>query len=173
MATLIQAYKSTTIPSAPYQPSTFYFVENDDPLHGKIAETYLSNAAGDTLYLVGNSPLIDSKVSAALASLSEIEVVADIAARDALTTPTSNKFVFVENASADATVTSGAALYLYNVTGAAWVKAAEYEGFDENLAGLVHANRAEIDKIGETTVNSTTIATYDGEPVMRWMSEAW
>ena len=56
------------------------------------------------------------------------DVVADISARDAIESPQKGDLVWVEDASADDTVESGAALYLYN--GTAWRKVAEVESMD-------------------------------------------
>jgi len=56
------------------------------------------------------------------------EVVADIAARNALTGLSPGDQAYVTDASADATVDAGAALYVYD--GAAWNKIAEFESLD-------------------------------------------
>ncbi len=54
--------------------------------------------------------------------------VADITARDALSGQTLGDRVIVDDASADATVTAGWAIYTWN--GSNWVKVAEEEGLD-------------------------------------------
>lgn len=54
---------------------------------------------------------------------------ANIAARNALTL-TKNTFVMVADATADATVDTGAALYFYNLATTSYVKVAEYESMD-------------------------------------------
>jgi hypothetical protein len=59
--------------------------------------------------------------------------VADIAARNALTGTTTGDRVFVADASADATVTSGWAIYVWR--GAGWTKVAEAEGLDVVAGG--------------------------------------
>ena len=55
-------------------------------------------------------------------------MVADIAARNALTGLSPGDQAYVTDASADATVDAGAALYVYD--GAAWNKIAEFESLD-------------------------------------------
>lgn len=60
---------------------------------------------------------------------------ADIAARDALVL-SKNSFVFVADASADATVDTGAALYFYNLATTSYTKVAEYESMDFVIPNL-------------------------------------
>ena len=67
-------------------------------------------------------------------------VVADIGARDDLgATMDRNGFVLVSDASADATVESGAAMYFFNdaaAEGSEWTKIYEYEGMDVQIPNL-------------------------------------
>lgn len=58
-------------------------------------------------------------------------ITADIAARDALSAETGDE-AYVVDASADATVTTGGAKYIYDGTN--WVKIAEDESFDVTIA---------------------------------------
>lgn len=60
--------------------------------------------------------------------MKEIRIVANIAARDAMTGLFAGLSVFVTDASADSTVTSGGAYYMYDGTG--WIKTAEAESMD-------------------------------------------
>ena len=62
------------------------------------------------------------------AQFKEVQVVATIAARDAIANPFTGMSAFVEDASGDTTVNSGGAYYIYN--GTAWVKTAEAESMD-------------------------------------------
>ena len=55
-------------------------------------------------------------------------VVNDIAARDGLESPKQGDLCWVKDATADATVSTGAAQYIYD--GSAWVKIAEAESMD-------------------------------------------
>lgn len=64
----------------------------------------------------------------------EFEIVANIAARNALT-PATNILCLVLDASADTTVTSGNALYAYQFSNTTWHKLSEFESLD--LTGLM------------------------------------
>ena len=70
----------------------------------------------------------------ALASKAPVLKAADITARDALTDVIDSQLCWVIDASADSTVTSGAALYLSTVSGnpaeVSWTKLAEVESMD-------------------------------------------
>lgn len=81
-------------------------------------------------------------------SYKECLVVADITARNAVSDKFSGLHVWVTNASADATVTSGAAEYIWN--GSAWIKISETESLD------VTVNWADI-----TSKPSSTVANID------------
>ena len=90
-------------------------------------------------------------------------IVNDIAARDGLESPKQGDLCWVKDATADATVSRGAAQYIYD--GSAWVKIAEAESMDlvvnwadiqgkEGVEAAMakaheHANKAELDKIAE------------------------
>ena len=62
------------------------------------------------------------------AEFKEIKIVDSIAARDGITNAFAGLSVYVKDASADSTVNSGGAYYLYD--GAAWIKTAEAESMD-------------------------------------------
>ncbi len=87
-------------------------------------------------------------VAAGTASVAQ--VVADIATRDALT-PAAGDLAYVTDASADATVVSGAATYIYD--GSTWLKIAE----DEALAELV-----DLRTLTGTAVNATDLGSFSG-----------
>lgn len=68
----------------------------------------------------------------------KINYVADITARDALTAAQkSESLVFVIDASADATVDAGAAMYGWDATNSKWVKIAEVESLDVAITDIV------------------------------------
>lgn len=81
-------------------------------------------------------------------------VVGTIAARDALASPNSGDLAYVTDASADATVNAGAALYAYD--GAAWQKIAEFESLDV-VTDLAFANQTATtaDVTSSTGANAT------------------
>ena len=175
--------KATTMPGSP-EADAFYFIEN-----GTFAESYVTDDAG-VAKGIGNTAMINNLISAALSSANALEVVATIAARDALTL-VSNTMVLVEDASADATVTAGAALYIYKAASTAYTKIAEYESLDITLSWSMitgkpsstpaniddavskvhtHDNKATLDKISQ---DSDGDAAYDGNPVMKWKTTNW
>lgn len=123
---LVKFFKVTTLPGT-LEPDAFYYVEN-----GSYAESYITNSAG-VAKGVGNSAminaLIDAAITDALADYNALEIVADITARDALALAR-NALVLVIDASADATVGTGSALYAYNEAADSWTKVAEYESMD-------------------------------------------
>lgn len=165
--------------------STMYIVKSATAPH---AEVYFTDAAGTEARHVINKSEINTMISDAIASFSSIEVVADITARDALT-PAANALVLVLDASADATVTTGAALYVYQLSNTTWHKVSEYESLDvvldwasiqnkptSTVADIddavakrhVHANATTLDKIGE---NADGI-TFDGSNVEAFIANA-
>lgn len=102
--------------------------------------------AGDTATLNAAKSYADGAVSTAIGNLdlsNSAVLAADIAARDALEL-TKNSFVLVSDATGDATVDAGAALYFYNVANDTWLKIAEYESLD-----IVIPNKAILEKFGE------------------------
>ena len=84
-----------------------------------------ANKASGVLKL-GENGLIPS--SFIPAEFKEIKIVDNIAARDGITDAFAGLSVYVKDASADTTVNSGGAYYLYD--GTAWIKTAESEAMD-------------------------------------------
>ena len=125
--------------------------------------TLIANALAASLADYSTTAQMNSAISTAVANAiagidqtSNAEFAADIAARDAMT-PTKNIFCVVEDATGDATVASGAALYFYNHAATTWVKVAEYESMD-----IVIPNKAILEKFG---VDGNGNLTYDGAVV--------
>lgn len=141
----------------------------------EIKKYLLKDAQGNSLFPKTSSDIVvhgESTVSAvldtlqnAIADKTPCSVVATIAERDALT-PLKGDLCWVEDATGDSTVSTGAAKYLYN--GTAWVKVSEAESMDlvfdwaniQNKPSSVvadiddavskkhsHANAAELDKL--------------------------
>lgn len=90
------------------------------------ATTYTNTKHAEALAYANNAVAM---AVGALDLSSSAVYAADIAARDALTL-TKNTFVMVADATADATVDTGAALYFYNLATTSYVKVAEYENMD-------------------------------------------
>lgn len=151
--------------------NAFYLVENGD-----YAETYVTDSTGEAR-AVGNTAMIQ-----AIAPVADtLQIVADIAARDALT-PASNIFVLVQDASDDPTVATGAALYVWDNVGADWIKVTEYESLDvvvawSSITGKPSSSVADIDDAvtkkhahaNMSTLNglsdSAGVLQYGGNPV--------
>lgn len=184
---LVKFYKVATLPGT-LEPDSFYYVEN-----GSYAESYLTNSSGVARAL-GNSAMINALISAAitdaLTDYSALEVVADIAARDALALER-NALVLVIDATADPTVDAGSALYAYVEADASWVKVAEYESMDVVIQWAsiqggpsstpaqidtavsqshTHSNKAVLDKFTE----SAGQPQYNGQPIKSgWETANW
>jgi hypothetical protein len=176
-------FKVATLP-ATLVANAFYFVEN-----GNYAESYLTNNLG-VAKMVGNSVMIDQKIANQLAGLSSLEVVDNIASRDALTL-TSNKMVLVIDATGDTSVVSGSAMYAWQQSSTAFVKVSEYESMDVivswgSISGRptsspasidlavtnshTHTNKTSLDKVGQDVEGDIT---YDGLEVLRWATNNW
>jgi hypothetical protein len=189
MATF-QIFRQTTVPST-FEASAIYLVA--PPANPTAVEFYVSNAAGDALKRIPTIADIQTLINDSIAGLGGdgTVIVADIAARDALS-PTVNTQVLVLDASDDATVTSGAATYIYQVSTTTWIKISEAESLDlilewANIVGRpssspaaidtavsnshTHANKTQLDKIDEDIDGNFT---YDGDlPKIAWDSTGW
>lgn len=154
-------------------------------------EVYMSNSAGDSLRRVLNETDIQALINASISGLGGVEVVDDIAARDALS-PTSNLEVFVLDASSDPTVSSGGANYIYRLSNTTWYKQSEAESMDivldwnsiingpSSSAAQIdsavtnshtHANKTQLDLIGQ---DGDGDPTYNGSKIANeYTSTAW
>jgi hypothetical protein len=121
----LKFYKVSALPGT-LEPDAFYFVPSTGPGGGLFAESYLTDASANPR-LIGNTAMIQELV--ATANGIELQLVADIAARDALTL-SMNSIVLVQDASADATVNSGAAMYFWDNAGTTFIKVTEFESLD-------------------------------------------
>lgn len=184
-------FKETALPGS-LEPNSLYLVAPTGAPAGYM-EIYVSDAAGtttrSTLTRSQVQALIDATVAAATGNATII--VDDIADRDALT-PTNAARVYVVDASADPTVTAGGAEYMWRASPAGWIKISETESQDlvlawANLTGRptatpgdiddavtkrhVHANKTQLDKVGE---DGTGNFTYGGtRPGIEWQSTGW
>ena len=185
----VNFYAVNALP-ATLEADSFYYVSN-----GTVAESYLTDSAG-VAKSVGNSVMINQLVTAALASWEKtsnsMPIVADIAARNALTlTLEKNSFILVLDATDDATVDTGSALYAYDFNASTTYKIAEYESMDvtidwtdiqnkpsstatqiDDSVGKAHThnNKAVLDKFTE----SSGELNYDGEPIATlWTTKDW
>ena len=153
-------------------------------------EMYVSDSTGATAKRILTDTDIQAMITAAVDSANQVQILADIAARDALV-PTGSWHVYVKDATGDLTVSSGGAGYLWDTTNEVWVKLYEAESLDiqldwDGLQGKpsssvaaiddavskahTHANKATLDKLGEDGDG----LTFDGAPVTsQWASTEW
>lgn len=185
----LQFYALSALPTT-LEADAFYFIEN-----GNYVESYITNSEGIARQ-IGNSLMINTLVAAALASWSgassQIIIVPDIPARDTLSaTAETNLMVLVVDATGDATVESGSALYAYDFTATIWYKLSEYESMDIAIAwsnisdgpnssvaqiddavakAHAHTNKAVLDKLSE----DGGALLFDGDPISTtWATKNW
>lgn len=184
--------KVTSLPPT-LAADTFYFVEN-----ANFAESYLTDGEG-VAKAIGNTAMIEAVagplIASSVADMNQVEVVADIAARDALTSDGRNHLALVLDASADPSVEAGAALYAYQASAETWIKVAEYESMDVSLTWAAiqgrpssapslidaavndrhtHANKATLDKLGENASGLTFEgANVGGSGGSEWATVDW
>ncbi len=184
----IRIHKTTVLPGTLEGHAVYLVAPAAKPNY---VEMYVTNADGSAARRIINSDDVQAMIDAAVAGASGIEIVADIAARDALT-PTNGKHVLVLDASADATVNSGAASYVWRAATSQWIKLTEYESLDLSLTWAsidgkptsspsaidaavanshTHINLTELSKIGE---DANGDLTYNGQyPRARLETAGW
>jgi hypothetical protein len=187
MATL-RFFKETALPGT-LQPHAVYLIA--PPARPDFVEVYVTGAVATTVKRIIDTSDVQSMINAAIGAMGGIEVVSDIAARNALA-PTSNVQVLVLDATGDGTVSTGAATYVYRLSNTTWYKISEAESQDvvlawANITGRpssspaqidaavanahTHTNKTQLDKVGE---DGNGDLTYDGAlPKTAWASEAW
>lgn len=187
----LKFHKVTTLPGT-LEADSFYFVNS-----GNYAESYITSSDG-TAKSIGNSSMITTiaqnivNTAIAQAAANPVEIVANIAARNTLTgSASTNKLILVTDATGDATVAAGAALYVFNKTTNTTTKIAEYEAMDVTLTWSsisgrptsavseiddavtkrhTHANKTTLDKLGE----SGGSLTFSGQAVStNWNTTNW
>ena len=109
--------------------STFYIVKSADT---DLAEVYFTSTDGTEIRHLINKSEIQTIVNTAVGNFNNMLLAADVAARDALLL-TKNVLVLVTDATGDATVQAGAALYFYDFASTTYIKVAEYESLDVTL----------------------------------------
>jgi hypothetical protein len=181
-------YKETALPGTLTAHSIYLIAPAARPDY---VEVYVTAADPATVKRVINSVDVQAMINASLSGINALQVVTDIAARNALTL-TANTQVLVLDATGDATVASGAATYVWQQATSTWHKISEAESLDVQLtwaaitggptstpaqidaavsASHTHANKTELDKVGQ---NADGNFTYNGAlPVIGWTSSAW
>lgn len=176
----MQIQKLTAVPSTPTEPNALFLVSvAGTPEH---FELYASSKDGSQLKRLPNKTDIEAIIKAQLAGIGKYKVVANISERDGL--PEGDKSsVYVKDATADGTVKTGGAFYLYDTTAQAWIKVSEAESLDVSLSwdsltgkptsspsqidnavnnAHTHSNQSELNKIGQDEHGNLT---YDGKSV--------
>jgi hypothetical protein len=186
---VIKIHKTTALPGTLEGHSVYLVAPSSKPNY---VEMYVTNAAGTQARRIINSDDIQAMIDASLAgSGSNIEIVADIAARDALT-KTNGKYVLVLDATGDSTVSSGAASYVWRAATNQWIKLTEYESMDLTITWAMiqgkptsspsaidtavsnshtHSNMTQLSKVGE---DANGDFTYNGNyPRARLETSGW
>lgn len=186
---MIKIHKTTTLPGTLEGHAVYLVAPAAKPNY---VEMYVTNADGTQARRVINSDDVQAMIDAAVAGISTgIEIVADIAARDALQ-KTNGKYVLVLDATGDPTVTSGAASYVWRAATNQWIKLTEYESLDMTITWAMiqgkpsssptaidaavanshtHANMTQLAKVGEDANGNFT---YDGQyPRARLETAGW
>lgn len=183
MAGILKIRKVLTLPQT-FEASTLYLVKSGDANHFDI---YLSTDDGSSARNLLTKPEVQQMIVDAIAGFSELQVVANIAARDALT-PTRNVQVLVLDATDDNTVASGSATYIYDTGTTAWYKISEHESMDvilqwnsiqgrptSTVAAIddavskvhVHANKPVIDALSDVAGH----LYYNSQPIRSFLEE--
>lgn len=181
-------FKETALPGT-LEPHAIYLV--GPAARPDFVEMYVTGAVATTVKRIIDAAHVQTMIDAAVSGAAGIEVVTNIAARNALT-PASNLQVLVLDATGDGTVASGAATYVYRLSNTTWYKISEAESQDvvlawANITGRpssspaaidaavgnahTHVNKTQLDKVSEDGGGNLT---YNGVlPSTGWNSEAW
>jgi hypothetical protein len=178
-------FRETALPGT-LQPFAMYVIA--PPSKPDYVEIYVTNSTGTAARRVLTDTDIQGMIDSSLSGMSGLQVVADIAARNALN-PTTNQLVLVLNATGDNTVGSGAATYVYRLSTTSWIKISEAESLDaivnwSNIQGRPTSSASAIDAAvanSHTHANKTQLGengdgffTYNGNlPVTAWNSVTW
>lgn len=184
-----KVFKETALPGSPEANAVYFITPVGYP---DLVEIVVTNNAGSVPHRhVLNRADVQTMINDSLGSLNEIQIVDNIAARNALN-PTSSIYVYVKNATGDATVASGGATYLYDLSTTSWVKTSEAESMDiavtwasitgkpsSSAAAIdsavanshTHANITQLNQIGQ---NGNGELTYNGVQVKtEWSTTGW
>lgn len=184
---LVKIFKETAVPGT-LEANAIYLVGPAG--NASLLEIYVVDSAGSAVRKTMGPSDVQALIDASVSGINGTEIVADIAERDALTL-TANAMVLVEDASGDAGVNSGAALYTYKHATTSFTRIAEYESLDISLtwsaiagrptsspsaidaavaATHTHSNATELDKIGEDGDGNPT---YSGENFAMVGTQNW
>lgn len=186
-----KTHRVTELPT-PLEAYAVYFVA---PTEGnpEYVEIYVTSADGTSARRVINEQDVNTLVEQKLAGTDEILIVDTISDRAAVDT-TVSKYVYVIDASADTTVTSGGASYLFNTATKDWIKISESESMDLAMtwnsivngpsstapqideavaAKHNHTNKNSLDKIGEDVEGNFTYGGVAISGTTKWATTKW
>ena len=187
--TSLQIFRETSLPLT-LVPYAIYMIAPSGVGDEDYVEMYVTDSLGAAKRNV-NRDDISTMIGTAISSANSLTIVADIAERDALA-PTRSEFVYVVDATGDATVTDGGATYLYNTGTSAWIKTSESQSLDvitswDSISGKpsstptqiddavamahTHINKTQLDQIDQ---DASGLLTYNGVlPLSGWMTTNW
>ena len=185
MSLKFRVLKVNTLPAqADWAASTMYYVPN--ATDATLMDLYFTNSDGTSMRHIVKTSEIQTMIDMSLANFNQAIIVANIAERNALVL-TRNTPVWVIDATADTSVVSGAALYLYKSSDHTYTKISEAESMDVVVAWNTitgrptssvadiddavarkhsHANKLLLDKVGEDLDGDLI---YNNKPVGNWM----
>lgn len=184
---LIRIERVLTLPN-PVTGSTIYIVKGNGVSD---SEMFFTNNDGTEIRHLLNKADVTGMIDVAINSFNNMYIAQDIAARNALVLDR-NVLVLVLNAVGDTTVTTGAALYVYDRVNTVYYKVSEYESMDltfnltwSNIVGRPnslpaaidsavaishsHANITVINRLNETVTGELA---YNGAPVQAFVATA-
>jgi hypothetical protein len=144
---VVKIYKETILPANVEANSIYLVAPAEYPSH---VEMYVTDSAGSEAKRVINRADIQAMIDASIAGVAGLEIVDNIAARDAIINPTNGKHVLVIDATDDPTVDAGGASYVWRASTSEWIKLTEYESLDmsftwSSLVGGPSSTPAQID----------------------------
>lgn len=188
MSNVIKFHRLTGLPQT-FEPNSIYVISK--PNEDTYAELYITGLTGNVVRRLPNKEDIENLIITYINSSNELFIVDTITDRNNLNL-NRNAFVLVLDASADPTVESGSALYVYRASTQEWIKVAEYESMDvvihwDNIQGKptsfpqdiddavakrhMHSNLTQLNKISEDANGNFM---YNGRyPVIVWDTVEW
>lgn len=151
---VVKHARVTSLPGTAVSGTIYYLLQQGE----SYGDIYVGDNSQALVPLITEQRIIDA-IAAQGGAAGEIEIAADITTRDALTL-TRNTIVVVIDASADPTVTSGSAQYLYRSVNDDFIKLSEFESLDltiswGDISGRPSASPANIDN-AVTKANAIT-----------------
>lgn len=146
-------------------PSTMYVVRGDE---ADLAEVYFTGNDASEIRSILDKSAVQSMINSSVTDFTNILVTADITSRAALaSTLTRNVMVLVLDASGDATVDAGSAMYMYEHANTTFHKVSEFESLDvtltwDSIEGRPTSTPAQIDAAVAATHTHANKALLDG-----------